>query len=70
VCSSDLAAARAQDGLMVDLVKTLFRQLVCPHQNRVLEMIVREPLTYTRRAQYFCPDCKRNWASAQMPEGI
>ncbi len=55
---------------MVDLVKTLLKQLMCPHSNRVLEMIVREPLTYTRRAQYHCPDCKRNWASAQMPEGI
>jgi hypothetical protein len=55
---------------MVDLVKSFVRQLFCPHQNRVLEMIVREPLTYTRLAQYHCPDCKRNWASAQMPEGI
>jgi len=55
---------------MVDLVKTLLKQLMCPHQNRVLEMIVREPLTYTRRAQYHCPDCKRSWASAQMPERI
>lgn len=55
---------------MVDLVKTLLKQLMCPHSNRVLEMIVREPLTYTRSAQYHCPDCKRNWASAQMPEGI
>ena len=55
---------------MVDLVRNLFKQLVCPHQNRVLEMIVREPMTYTRRASNHCPDCKRNWASPQMPEGI
>jgi transposase-like protein len=55
---------------MIDLVKTLIKQLMCSHENRVLEMIVREPLTYARRAQYHCPDCKRSWASAQMPEGI
>jgi transposase-like protein len=55
---------------MVDLLKQFIKQLVCPHQNRVLEMIVREPLTYTRRAQYHCPDCNRSWASAHLPDGI
>jgi hypothetical protein len=46
------------------------RQLICSHQHRVLEMIYREPLTYTRRAEYYCPDCNRLWASCEMPEGI
>jgi hypothetical protein len=55
---------------MMKLLRRLMRQLTCPHQNRVLDTIFREPLTYTRRAQYYCPDCKRLWASGQMPEGI
>jgi hypothetical protein len=46
------------------------RQLTCPHPDRVLQMIYREPLAYTRRAQYYCPDCKRLWESCHMPEGI
>jgi hypothetical protein len=55
---------------MVMFFRRLLRQLTCPHTNRVLEAIFREPLNYTRRAQYYCPDCKRLWASCQMPEGI
>lgn len=55
---------------MVNWIRLWFRQLACRHENRVLECIFREPIGYTRRAQYSCPDCKRVWASCQMPEGI
>jgi hypothetical protein len=47
-----------------------FRQLTCAHERRILDNIIREPLTYTRLARYYCPDCERLWASAKLPEEI
>jgi hypothetical protein len=55
---------------MLKFLRLVLRQLTCTHPNRVLESIFREPIGYTRRAQYYCPDCERGWASCQMPEGI
>jgi hypothetical protein len=52
------------------IIRGWMRQVTCPHSDRVLQMIYREPLAYTRRAQYYCPDCERLWASCRMPEGI
>jgi len=52
------------------LVEFLRRYFVCEHRRRQLQMIVREPITYTRRAQYFCPECNHCWHSGKLPEGI
>ena len=55
---------------MLKSLRQLIRQITCSHERRILDMIFREPLTYTRLARYYCPDCQRNWASGKMPEGI
>lgn len=55
---------------MLKFLRHWLRQMTCTHPNRVLHAIFREPIGYTRRAQYHCPDCERVWASCQMPEGI
>ncbi|MBI3911906.1 MAG: hypothetical protein HY320_13365 [Armatimonadetes bacterium] len=56
--------------ILQKMLRYWFRQLFCPHKNRILDMIFREPVTYTRRAQYYCPDCQRSWASWKLPDGI
>jgi hypothetical protein len=55
---------------MVKALRRWLQQFTCRHEKRVLEAIFREPIGYTRRAQYYCPECQRVWASCQMPEGI
>jgi hypothetical protein len=55
---------------MLKTLRLFVRQLTCTHPRRILDTIFREPLTYTRLAQYYCPDCERMWASGKMPEGI
>ncbi len=52
------------------LYQFFYRYFVCEHHNRILNMIVREPVTYTRRAQYYCPTCQHCWCTPKLPEGI
>ena len=56
--------------MLSQFVRFLVRYFWCDHKERVLNMIVREPLTYTRRAQYYCPSCQHCWHSWKMPEGM
>jgi hypothetical protein len=51
-------------------IQFIVRHLCCDHKRRVLAMIVREPVTYSRRAQYYCPECQHSWHSWKLPEGI
>jgi hypothetical protein len=55
---------------MLNSLRQFFRQLTCAHERRILDTIFREPMTYTRLARYYCPDCERMWASGKLPEGI
>ena len=52
------------------IIRDRVLQLTCSHPDRVLQSIYREPLAYTGRAEYYCPDCQRLRASCRMPEGI
>ena len=46
------------------------RHFACEHKQRQLTMIVREPVTYTRRAQYYCPSCEHSWNTWKLPDSI
>ncbi len=52
------------------VLRMWWRQFTCEHPHRILDMITREPVTYTRQAQYYCPDCQRSWCTWKLPEGI
>jgi len=41
--------------MLRQFIRFLVRHFACEHKERILTMIVREPITYTRRAQYYCP---------------
>jgi hypothetical protein len=56
--------------MLFKVIRHWFRQLNCDHDNRVLEGIEREPITYARQAAYYCPDCQRNWVSWKLPDSV
>jgi hypothetical protein len=56
--------------LFVKALRHWFRQLLCSHENRILDGIVREPITYARQASYYCPDCQRSWISWKLPDSV
>jgi hypothetical protein len=56
--------------MLLKVIRQWIRQLSCSHDNRVLEGIVREPITYARQANYYCPDCQRNWVSWKLPDSV
>jgi len=56
--------------MLRQFIRFLVRHFACDHKERILTMIVREPITYTRRAQYYCPSCEHTWNSWKLPESI
>jgi hypothetical protein len=56
--------------MLFKAIRQWFRQLCCRHDNRRLDGIVREPVTYGRQASYHCPDCQRNWVSWNLPDSV
>jgi hypothetical protein len=56
--------------MLFQAIREWFRKLTCPHENRRLDGIVREPVTYARQGSYFCPDCERSWVSWQLPDSV
>ena len=56
--------------MLLKAIRHWFRQLCCQHENRRLDGIVREPVTYARQAAYFCEDCQKNWVSWQLPDSV
>ena len=56
--------------MLRQILQFFIRYFYCEHKSRILAMIVREPITYTRRAQYYCPDCQHSWHSWKLPEGV
>jgi transposase-like protein len=56
--------------LFAKVIRQWLSPLFCPHENRVLDGIVREPITYARQASYYCPECQRNWVSWNLPDSV
>ena len=56
--------------MLLKAIRQWFRQLACRHENRRLDGIVREPVTYARQAAYYCEDCCKNWVSWQLPDSV
>lgn len=56
--------------MLFKVIRQWYTQLCCKHANRIMDGIVREPMTYTRQASYYCPDCKRSWVSGQLPDSV
>ena len=56
--------------MLLKAIQKWFQQFCCKHQNRILDGIVREPITYARQASYYCPDCQRNWVSWNLPDTL
>lgn len=56
--------------MLLKAIRQWARQVFCPHEKRILDGIVREPITYTRQASYYCPDCQRSWVSWSLPDGL
>ena len=54
--------------MLFKVLRHWFRQLCCSHENRILEGICREPVTYVRQGSYYCPDCQRSWVSWKLPD--
>ena len=56
--------------MLFKAIRQWFRQLSCSHDKRIMDGIVREPVTYARQASYYCPDCQRNWVSWNLPDSV
>lgn len=56
--------------MLLKVIQYWIRRFNCSHDNRILEGIVREPVTYARQGNYYCPDCERNWVSWKLPDGL
>ena len=56
--------------MLLKVIRQWIQQIRCSHENRILESIAREPITYTRQACYYCPDCQRNWTSCRLPDSV
>jgi hypothetical protein len=56
--------------MLFKAIRQWFKQLTCSHENRIMDGIVREPITYCRQASYYCPDCQRNWVSWKLPDSV
>ena len=54
--------------MLRQFIRFLVRHFACDHKERILTMIVREPITYTRRAQYYCPSCEQRLS--RLPERV
>ncbi len=56
--------------MLLKAIQKWFHQLTCKHENRILDGIVREPMTYARQASYYCPECQRSWVSWNLPDSV
>jgi len=56
--------------MLLKTIQQWFRQIRCAHANRILDGIVREPVSYARQANYYCPDCQRSWVSCNLPDSV
>lgn len=56
--------------MLFQAIREWYRQLRCSHDNRRMDGIVREPVTYGRQASYHCPECQKSWVSWKLPEGL
>lgn len=56
--------------MLFKAIRAWIHQLRCSHESRILDGIVREPMTYARQASYYCPDCQRNWISCNLPDSV
>jgi len=56
--------------MLLKAIQQWIRQVRCAHQNRIMDGIVREPITYGRQASYYCPDCQRSWVTWNLPDSV
>lgn len=56
--------------MLLKAIQQWFRQIRCEHENRIMDGIVREPVSYARQASYYCPDCQRNWVTWNLPDSV
>lgn len=56
--------------MLFEAIRQWIRRLKCPHANRRLDGIVREPITYARQGSYYCPDCEHQWVSWRLPDSV
>jgi hypothetical protein len=56
--------------MLLKAIQQWYRQICCQHDNRIMDGIVREPVSYARQASYYCPDCQRSWITGNLPDSV